>query len=158
MIKKRILAFILIIITLILLIYYIINIKEDYVFVSNDLSLQLIEKYDDLNLRQMDYYDISTYFGLAINDMQNVLFISDFSGNDENVFNPKELIIIVDRDENRDFYNYLRDYVEMNARNIETEEKLLYEKAIIEENDKVIYLVMGSKQEEISEYLKEYFK
>ena len=158
--KKLLISFIICIMVVIGCLIALLSRKNEYVFDSNSFYEAFEKRFDDLNLHRLDMYDIGSFFGLGYSSDEEVLFMSDFLGTEDNhIFNPNELVIVVDEKNNEDYYDYLLNYVDMQINNLDDTDKInLYRNAIINKNGKVIYYIMSIRQNDINEFIEEYFK
>ncbi len=126
---------------------------------STLVNFDVIEKSFQKNysdLRILDEYDISMYFGIDKNDLQEQLFMTDFISTDENpgIFEPKTLIIII-RDKEIDYYyDILNGYLDSNKNDLDKDISL-YEKAILKKENNYVYLFLGDNNNKMEEELKE---
>ena len=155
--KKMLIISILIIVLVVIISSIIFNnklVKEYDIEKSKNL---ILEKYPELNLRELDYIDVSMYFGIDLNEIPSSLFLTDFYESEENtVFNPNNLIIIINSKNIDNYYNTFRGYLDINKDNLEnTEDIKKFENAILKKKKNKLYLVLGNKQEEIEKIIKD---
>lgn len=123
----------------------------------DDLEKALLKECSDLNLRKLERDDIINYFGVTINDDDELLFLTDFK--DENKpFSPNILIAIVNNRDHREYYDVLKSYIDMEIANSSDSERIkLYQNAIIKESRYYYYLVIGNNKD-IIKVINNYYK
>ncbi len=126
------------------------QVKEDF-----------LKDYVDLNLEEMDQFDINYYFGIDVETISDYLFLSDnyYLSQEEELQQPKNLVGIVKTDQVDDYYNVLESYIE-SSKNSTTEKELLdlYDKAIVKKDKHYVYIILSNDAKEIEDKLLTYYK
>lgn len=152
--KNIIIAIVVVIIAIILPLSLLLN--------KSDVNLEEVEKellfeFSELNLRKLDREEITRYFGINIDDIDNVLFITDFV-DEEKPFNPNILIVIINDRNYQNYYSSLTSYLDTEISNtIDSQRIKLYQNAIINSNRYYFYLVLGDNKD-IIKVINKYYK
>ena len=134
-------------IVIIVIIVIVLNIsKSDKIINLDNLEKTLLKQYSELNLKKLDKYDISEYFGIVVDDNTSYLFLTNFENDEANPvpFDPQNLIVVVNSKDYMDYYNTLKDYIDGIIQNTEDYQKInLYKNALLKSNQNYFYLVIG---------------
>lgn len=126
------------------------QIKEDF----------LVE-YDNLNLEEMDKFDINYYFGIDVEAISDYLFLGDnyYLSQEKELQQPKNLIGIIKTNQEQDYYYILESYIESSKNNTSEKELLdLYDKAIIKKSKNYVYIILSDDPKQIEDKLLKYYK
>lgn len=151
-----------IVILIILFIVLIIGCLLFSVFMNNksynieNIKTELINNYSDL--RELDVYDVSMYFGIDLNDIPSSLFLTDFVEDSENhnPFLPKQLIIVINSNKIDEYYNILQGYLEINKSSLEDIKDIKrFDSTIIKRDKNRLYLILGNNKKDIEKIIME---
>lgn len=126
---------------------------------KNIVNLEEVEKtlLKEYELRKLEMNDISNYFGISEYDPDTMLFLTDFEELDK-PFSPNTLIVIINNRKYKEYYNTLKEYIEMEIYNSTQKERIeLYKNAIIKASSNCFYLII-SNDNSISKLISKYYK
>jgi len=157
---KKVIILIIIIVIVLGVGLFIFNKKNKSVDMDK-LEAEILDVYDDINV--YDQYDISLYFGIDYDFLSSTsdsyFFIGDYTPDDENTqFDANELVIVINSSEYEYFYEILKGFLDSNINNRDSSSNLsLYTDAILEKDSGYVYLILGSKNDQIENIIKKYY-
>lgn len=138
-------------------IYFLFNRKKDYNIDLAKAEKLILKEYSDLNLRSYDDFEIYHYFGFEEED-SSFLILSNYEEKENEVFNPDDLVIIINSDNPNDYYDELNGFINSNINYFDDIDNIKkYESAIIKVGEKYIYLILGSQANNIKNTLEDTF-
>ena len=149
---KVILTLIITVLVIILITTFALFIKNKPKFDTVELEKELLNDYRHLDIYALDQFDISLYFGLDYLDIPSSLFLTDFAIEEgkEEPFNPKVVIIVINSNDIQKYYDYFKDYINMNVNNAEDKKtKDFYKNAILKKGNNYLYFIAGKEKKNI---------
>lgn len=146
------LTFILIIFIIILSTTLVLFNKSRVRFNIEESEKKLLSDYRYLDLYTLDEFDISLYFGLELKEIPSSLFLTDFELNKEEpaAFNPKVLVVIINSNTPSEYYDFFKDYSNMNINNSEDKKVVkFYKNAILKKGKNYMYFIAGKDKKDI---------
>ena len=145
---------------IIIIITVIILIMLPLIFLNrNTVNLEEVEKVllKEFELRKLESDDISNYFGISDYDPDTMLFLTDYQDLDK-PFSPNTLIVIINNHKYKEYYNTLKEYINVEISNSSDYERVkLYQSAIIKPSSYYFYLII-SNDNNISKVISNYYK
>ena len=117
-----------------------------------EIEKELLNDYRYLDLYALDEFDVSLYFGLDLRDIPSSLFLTDFEIEEgkEEAFNPKSVVVIINSSESDKYYDFFRDYINMNVNNSEDKKRIdFYKNSILEKGNNYMYFIAGKDKKNI---------
>ncbi len=136
----------------ILFLIFMLNIQDKRMTIS-DVQKVLHDYYPELN--ELEKEEISMYFGIDVRELKTSLFIGNYEKNNNSVFNPTTLIIIMEDKDVDKYYDLLLGYLNSN-KNSDLNNTLLYENSIIKKSKNRMYLILDKDSLKIENKIKDY--
>lgn len=107
------------------------------------LKEQTIRYYDDQGIRLMDFIDTTNQFGISNIDIDNSLFMSNIS-NEEQLSSDMLMLVVMNTNNPTYYYDIFQSYIDTNKLNITEEDTLeLFNKSILVKGDNFVYFIVG---------------
>ena len=145
-------------IILISLIIIISNFKQPKTYDVDNLKSALINEFEELNLFEMDNFDVLEAFGFGSEEVPDGLYLKslvmDEKGQD--VTEDKNYIIILNTEKFQYYNDIFQSHIESNI--MYTEDKKifkLYNNAILKCEENYVYLIVSNKAKDIEKFINE---
>lgn len=145
-------------ILLIGLIVIISNFEQPKRYDVDNLKSALINEFEELNLFEMDNFDVLAEFGFGSEEVPDGLYLKslvmDEKGQD--VTEDKNIIIILNTENYQYYHDIFQSHIESNI--MYTEDKKifkLYNKAILKSEENYVYLIVSNKAKDIEKFINE---
>lgn len=156
--KKIILIVTILLVISIIVTIFLIKNKQEKEYDISGIQKQFITAYENDNLRQLDFVDIISLFGIDTNDMDEYLFISNINIEDD--LNSNMVLMALIKDEDIEYYyNSLYSYIESNLLHIEDKDILkLFNEAIIKKDNNYTYMIIGKDNKMMEKELNSFYR
>lgn len=109
---------------------------------------EILHNYTELELDKLDKIDVLSNFGINQVEIKEYVFLGNYDAEFSN------LIIVINDDNIDDYYKRLSSFLESREYNCNDEDSCkLYKNAILNKEKKSLYLVLGSKKNELEQII-----
>ena len=117
--------------------------KEVKSYNIESINNLMINGYD--NVREMDFIDITTLFGIDISDRENSVFVTNVEDLSNGINKDTMLVVVMNTNNTKEYYDIFQSFIDSYKFNTFDKETLdYYDKVIIKKGDGFVYFLMGS--------------
>ena len=152
--KKKILIICMIFVLIIGLVF--VFLKKDKTIDFEGLRTELLDEYREIH--EYDYFETSMQFGIDSSMLPDSLFLSDYTFNESStMYDPNILIIVIKSDNVNYYYDLLDSFIYTYTNNVENNPKLdLFKNAIVKKKKNLVYLILSNDNKNIENILNKY--
>lgn len=135
-------------ILLIMIITVVINVVSNISWKQYDIGAiqeQNLRYYSDNGLRIMDFIDMTSMFGISLDETNEATFLSNINPLDEPTLDSM-IVVVINTDSPEYYYDIFRSYLDSYILNLEDLDVVnMYKDAVLEKGDNYVYFILGQE-------------